>query len=165
MQTIILPGFTLKNLKWVDEVSNNLEVEGIIRPIHWDHWKDESNKFDAKEKAIVIARHARGEKINIIAKSIGTLVASLIIQKIPDQIDKVIFCGIPINDLSEDDALQIKKAIGLTKDRIVVYQNSNDPHGSFQQIKGFELEFNLIEKPSYNHDYPYFEEFNDYLTS
>lgn len=163
MQTIILPGFSIKNLKWVDEVANNLEIDGVIRPIHWDHWKDESEKFDVKEKAVVIARHARGEKINIIAKSIGTLIASLVIQKIPDQIEKIIFCGIPVSDLSENDLDIIKKAISLTKERIVVFQNSNDPHGTYDQVKKFEVDFNLIEKPSYNHDYPYFEEFNKFL--
>lgn len=163
MQTIILPGFSVKNKQWVDETANNLEIDGVIRPIHWDHWVDEKEKFDIKEKATVIARHARGEKINIVAKSIGTLVASLIIQKIPDQIERVIFCGIPVNDLTEDDLLQIKKAIGILKDRIIIYQNSNDPHGSYDQVKKFELDFKLIEKPSYNHEYPYFEEFNEYL--
>lgn len=163
MQTLVLPGFSVKNKIWCDEIANNLEVEGIIRPIHWDHWNDDKEKFDVKEKAVVIARHARGEKINIIAKSIGTLVASLIIQKIPDQIEKVIFCGIPVIDLAEDDLLQIKKAIGILKDKIIVFQNSNDPHGSYEQIKKFEIDFNLIEKPSYNHEYPYYEEFNEYL--
>lgn len=165
MQTIILPGFSGKNKEWSDEVANTLEVEGIIRPIHWDHWDDEKEKFDAKEKATVVARHARGEKINIVAKSIGTLVAAYIIQKIPDQIEKVVFCGIPVNDLDERDIDVIKKAISQIKDKIVVYQNSNDPHGSYEQIKNFEIDFHLTEKPSYNHEYPYYEEFNNYLTS
>lgn len=163
MQTIILPGLSVKNKAWCDEIANNIETEGIIRPIYWDHWNDESQKFDAKEKAIVLARHSRGVKLNIIAKSIGTLVASLIIQKIPDQIEKVIFCGIPVNDLTENDVLEVKKAIGIMKDKILVFQNSNDPHGSFKQIKNFELDFKLTEKPSYNHEYPYFEDFNEYL--
>jgi predicted alpha/beta hydrolase family esterase len=163
MQTIILPGYDIKNKQWSDELANSLEVEGVIRPIHWDHWDDDTQKFDAKEKAIVISRHARGEKINIIAKSIGTLVASYIIQQIPDQIEKVIFCGIPVNDLEERDNDVIKKAVSQIKDKIVVYQNSNDPHGSYEQIKNFEVDFNLIEKPSYNHEYPYYEEFNKFL--
>jgi pimeloyl-ACP methyl ester carboxylesterase len=165
MQTIILPGYSVKNKEWTDEVADSIKVEGIIRPVHWDHWVDESQKFDAKEKAVVIARHSRGVKLNIIAKSIGTLVASLIIQRIPDQIEKVIFCGIPVNDLTEDDLLQIKKAIGIMKDKIVVFQNDNDPHGTSAQVKSFEVDFKLIEKPSYNHEYPYFEEFNELIAS
>lgn len=165
MQTLILPGFSVKNKNWVDEVSDSLKVDGIIRPIHWDHWDDETQKFDAKEKAMVIARHSRGVKLNIVAKSIGTLIASYIIQLIPDQIEKVIFCGIPIKDLSENDLDMVKKTISQMKDKIVVFQNDNDPHGSYEQIKNFEIDFKLIKKPSYNHKYPYFEEFNSYLTS
>jgi len=57
----------------------------------------------------------------------------------------------------------MEKAISLMKDKIVVYQNSNDPHGSYEQVKKFEIEFKHIEKPSYNHEYPYFEEFNKFL--
>lgn len=165
MQTLILPGFSVKNKAWCDEIADNLEFEEIIRPIYWDHWDDESQKFDAKEKAALIARHTKGEKINIIAKSIGTLVASHVIQKIPDQVNKIIFCGIPVNDLTEIDIDVIKKAISQSKDKILVIQNSNDPQGTYAQIKDFEVDFKLIEKPSYNHEYPYYEEFNNYLTS
>lgn len=50
MQTLILPGYSSSNRDWVDEVAQNLKVDGIIRPFYWMHWTDESQKFDPQEK-------------------------------------------------------------------------------------------------------------------
>src|SRR3989339_708172 len=99
MQTLILPGYSSKNKDWVDAVANNLKFDGIIRPFYWMHWTDETKKFNATEKVILIAKHVKDEKLNIIAKSIGTLVCAMTTNLIPDQINKIIFCGIPVNDI------------------------------------------------------------------
>lgn len=86
MQTLILPGYSSNNKEWVDETANNLRVEGIIRPFHWAHWRDENVKFDAKEKAELIVKHIKGDKVNIIAKDEGLEVANILKTLIPDQI-------------------------------------------------------------------------------
>ncbi|MFZ3301787.1 MAG: hypothetical protein WA152_03690 [Microgenomates group bacterium] len=156
MQTLILPGYSASNKEWVDETAKNLKVEGTIRPFYWMHWTDENSKFDVQEKADLIAKHLRGEKANIIAKSIGTLVASLAIKTISDQINKVIFCGIPLNDISKEELEIIKSVAKSLGDKIIIIQNSNDPHGTFNEIKDFGI---VIEKEGNTHNYPYFEEF------
>lgn len=167
MITFILPGFSIKNKEWLEETAKQIKTEGYVRPIFWDHWDDPSQKFDAKEKADLISRHSKGDKINIIAKSIGCLVAAYIIEKIPTQINKVILCGIPINDITEDEKESIKKVLaGLDFKKLICFQNANDPHGRYQEVKSYLSEgTKVISKDRSDHDYPYFPEFEDYLTS
>lgn len=165
MQTIILPGFSAKNKEWIDSVAANLSVEGIIRPISWDHWLDPTNKFDPKEKAMLIAKHTRGSKINLVAKSVGCLVASYVIEEIPAQINRVILNGIPLNDLQKLEKETIKKSLLiLNSTQLVCFQNETDPHASYEEVRMFLPEHaHLISKPRMDHEYPYFEEFNSFL--
>jgi len=161
MVTFILPGYSIKNKEWLEETAKNVKLDGQIRPVYWDHWDDPDQKFNAKEKAGLIERHSKGEQINIIAKSIGTLVAAEIISKLPNQINKVILCGIPVNDLNEREIEIIKKAASSLGENVLIIQNDEDPHGAFNQIKNFG---NTISKTSNNHEYLYFEDFQKFLT-
>lgn len=162
MTTLVLPGYSVKNKEWLEETAKNLKVDGQIRPVYWDHWEDESQKFNPKEKAIMAARHVRGDKINIVAKSIGTLVAALIVKQIPDQIEKVILCGIPTGDLRSDEEVEIIRSIQAKN--LIVFQNSEDPHGSYEKIVKMFPNFKVVKKEASNHEYFYFEDFNKYLS-
>ena len=165
MQTVILPGFSPENKEWADQVASKLSVDGQIRPILWDHWYDTEEKFYPKEKATLIARHSRGDTVNIIAKSIGVLVAAHIIEQIPAQINKVIICGIPLNDLNVLERDVIKKSLEkIDSQKLICFQNDADPHGNFNEAKEFLGDkINLVSKAGDTHDYPYYEEFNSFL--
>ncbi len=167
MQTVILPGGSAKNKEWIDTVAANLDVEGIIRPISWDHWLDPSKKFYPKEKADLIANHTKGSKLNIVAKSIGCLVAAYVIEQIPGQINKVILNGIPLADLNEMEKQTIKKSlIMLNPKNLICIQNSQDTHASYSDVEMFLPEgTNLIEKERTDHEYPYFEDYASFLKS
>lgn len=143
----------------------SLKVEGFVRPIFWNHWEDPEKSFRPREKADLIARHSKGEKLNIIAKSIGSLVASYIIEEIPGQINKVIICGIPLNDISDAEKQTIKKALeSLNKEKLICFQNANDTHGNFTQVKKFlPVGVKLVSEPRSDHHYPYYSEFNQFL--
>jgi predicted alpha/beta-hydrolase family hydrolase len=165
MQTVILPGYSPSNKEWSDLLAEKIEVEGVVRPIMWDHWLDTSQLFYPKEKANLIARHARGETINIIAKSIGTLVAAYVINQIPNQIGKVVICGIPLNDITDEEKAEIKNALqSVRTENLICFQNDNDPHGSYADVKSLiGEEINLISKPASNHEYPYYDEIKTLL--
>jgi pimeloyl-ACP methyl ester carboxylesterase len=163
MITFILPGYSLKNKEWLEECAMSLKVEGTIRPVFWEHWNDPDEKFKPKEKASLIARHAKGDKVNIIAKSIGSLVAAYIIEQIPDQINKVIICGIPLTDLKEGEDI-IKVLETLDPAKIICFQNEFDPHGSFTEVRAFLPEkIKVVSKERSDHHYPYYTEFNEFL--
>ena len=89
MQIIILPGISKDDKKWVDETAQKLKddgVQGIIRPFYWMHWTDENFDFNLQDKADLIKKHLRGEKVNIIAKNEGVEIASLLKSMSPEQI-------------------------------------------------------------------------------
>lgn len=165
MQTLILPGYSEKNSLWLNECAASIDSEGVIRPVSWDHWKDKAEKFDPKEKGWLIARHSRGDKFNIIAKSIGTLVASYVAGEIPEQINKIILLGIPLNGLSSTDKKDLLEGLNsIPTENIICFQNEKDPHGSFIEVKNFLPDtINIIKKPTNDHEYFYFSDFNDFL--
>lgn len=168
MITFILPGYSPRNKEWADEVARNLKLEGQVRPVYWDHWEDESQTFKPKEKAELITRHLKGDNINIIAKSVGTLVAALIAKEIPEKIEKIILCGIPT--VSEERLKISKEAFSsFPSERIIVFQNQKDPFTTDSEVIEFMKKVNpkiiVNSMPRGDHHYPYYEEFQNFLSS
>lgn len=168
MVTVILPGYSLHNKDWLEETAKTINVEGEIRSIYWDHWENPEKKFDVKEKARLISDIAGIRSTDIIAKSIGTLVAAYMILKSPDKIRKVVLCGIPLNDLSEEDKEVLKLALkSIPAKNIVCFQNDEDPHGSTDQLNGLlsglDADIEIISKSRGDHEYPYIDEFKKFL--
>lgn len=166
MITFILPGYSVGNKDWAADVAKNLKLEGQIRPVFWDHWDDPDKHFKPKEKARLIAGLARGQKVNIIAKSVGTLVAAYIIELIPGQINKVILCGIPT--VSEERLAVFQNAYKeIDPAHVICYQNEGDPFAKPLEVEKFLKKVNskieVVSKPRSDHDYPYFEDFNGFL--
>lgn len=168
MVTIIIPGYSLHNKEWLKDTADQIDMEGEIRPIYWSHWDEPEKEFDPKDKARMIDDVVGPKMVNIVAKSIGTLAASYMVEKSPEKIRKIIFCGIPLNDLSEDRKVIIRAALKkIPPDLIQVYQNIEDPHASFDQAKIFfneiDPEIEVISKDRNDHEYFYIDEFHDFL--
>lgn len=168
MITFILPGYSSKNKDWADEVAKNLKLAGQVRPVYWDHWEDESQTFKPKEKAELIIRHSKGNSINIIAKSVGTLVAALIAKEIPEKIEKIILCGIPT--VSEDRLKISREAFAnFPPEKIIVFQNQKDPFATDSEVIEFMKKVNpkivVNSMARTGHHYPYYEEFQKFLSS
>jgi len=168
MVTVILPGYSAHNKDWLEETARTVNVEGEVRAIYWDHWTDSEKKFDAKEKGRLINDIAGVRATDIIAKSIGTLVAAYMILGSPAKIHKVILCGIPFNDISEGDKEIIKLALkSVPPKSVICFQNEEDPHGTFDQVNNFLSDFDcnieVISKSRSDHEYPYVDEFKKFL--
>lgn len=168
MITVILPGYSRENESWLKECAEKLSVEGVIRPIYWDHWTEFGKRFDAGEKAAIVADVARDEPLNIVAKSIGTLVSSKVILENSKRINKVIFCGIPYGDLTAGERAEISLAVKrIPQENFVCYQKSGDPHGNFEDVsrlfKEEGVKATLIKKDGADHNYPFFEDFQNFL--
>ncbi len=168
MVTFILPGYSVKNKEWLEDTAKNIKVDGLIRAIHWDHWTDTEQKFDVEEKAKLISGLSKQKEINIVAKSIGTLVASYVIKNNFEQIMKVIFCGIPLTDLTQQNKETMKDNLkDFPVDKIIVFQNDEDPHGSFAEVqeflRGINPNIKIVSKPGEDHNYPYYEDFQKFL--
>ncbi|KKR27996.1 MAG: hypothetical protein UT61_C0060G0009 [Candidatus Woesebacteria bacterium GW2011_GWA1_39_8] len=178
MVTFILPGYSAKNRQWAEEVVKELELDGQIRPIFWDHWENPEKLFKPKEKARLIAGLAVKNQVNIIAKSVGTLVAAYIIEAISEQINKVILCGIPT---VSDERLRIfqKTYKNVKPENVICYQNEGDPFATPAEVKkfmekvyphnqnvgvGINPKIKIVSMPGNDHYYPYYEEFQKFLT-
>ncbi len=105
MKTLILPGISRSNKEWANEAKIELEAKGLdITTIDWEHWKigDHENIFTTKDSQSVLTEIGT-DQVNIIAKSYGTYVLVQILQQLGIQINKLILCGIPLNDLKPGD--------------------------------------------------------------
>lgn len=166
MDTLIIPGFSLKNKDWAEEVQKNLDPINI-RIHYWSHWETgqaEDSWIDKETKKII---NRENLTINVIAKSIGTLAAMKILKLRPKLINKIILCGIPLNDFHPGDESVYEVLKLLDEKNILCIQNENDNHGTFFDVEKFVHAINpnikIISKSRSDHDYPYFEDFAEFL--
>ncbi len=169
MNTIILPGYSLHNRIWAHKVKENLAEEVNVLVHEWRHWNNPSSGLDIGREVSNILHdlEVRG-KSDVIAKSIGTLVCMRLIAISSNKINKIVLCGIPLNDLREENFNDYGILKSFDYRKVVVIQNNSDPHGNFRQVYSFIKKINskvkIIEKEADNHDYPYYEDFNLFLS-
>jgi predicted alpha/beta-hydrolase family hydrolase len=169
---LILPGFSIKNKNWAEKTVTDLQPHFEARIWEWKHWGTGDNAdFSAESEATHIITRFEGantEKVYIIAKSIGTLVLSKIVQQSPNLFDKIILCGVPLNDLEKDD-YQNYESLRQIESRAICFQNDKDPHGNFAQVSKFFEEENInipvVKKIADNHDYCYSSDFISFLSA
>jgi pimeloyl-ACP methyl ester carboxylesterase len=172
MKTIVLPGYSLHNKDWALEIKKSLSFRQSVLVHEWQHWqlggtlhpKYEIGKI-LKEIALRRAR-GKGEKVNVIAKSVGTMICMHLLAEIPDQINKIILCGIP--SVSEERKKLFTASLSSFSEKdVVVFQNTKDPLASFEEVKDFMKDVNpkikVIEKERLDHNYPYFAEFSEFI--
>lgn len=171
MKTIILPGYSLSNREWAEEVKKKLGDKNKAFVHEWKHWvTGEQKDFSVENEGKKILSEVENGNVNIIAKSIGTLVAVTLLDKIASQINKLILCGIP-NAFIKDNKLDDKSYFGLKKissDKVTVFQNQKDPVASYEEIKEMfskiDPQIKVIKKDREDHSYPYYSDFEKILS-
>lgn len=168
MQTLILPGYSLANKDEAEKIQNDLKPNMETVVWYWPHWKTGQTETGWLEiEAEKIVTSLKQDQVNIVAKSIGTMVAMILLKRIPHQINKIILCGIPLGDfLAGND--QFYEALDFPPaENILCIQNENDNHGSYESVEKFIREINpeikIISKPRSDHSYPYSEDFMAFL--
>lgn len=76
MKTIILPGYSLKNKDWAETIAKEMKLGHKILVHNWKHWTKGgslSQKYEVEKILVEIGN----DDVNIIAKSVGTLIAIL----------------------------------------------------------------------------------------
>lgn len=166
MLTIILPGYSLKNKDWAESIANEMELGHKVLVHNWKHWTKGgslSQKFEVEKILAEIGK----DDVNIVAKSVGTLIAMLVLLKVSGNVNKIILCGIPSISSQRKDVFKIALK-DFPKNRIVCFQNAKDPFVSYKEVVKFMREVDpkilVIEKPRSDHHYPYPEEFVKFLT-
>lgn len=167
MHTLILPGYSETNRQWAQAVQSNLGAKeaGFIS---WQHWTTGQAAPDwAHEETSAIVAKLAGQNIALIAKSIGTFVAMLVLAAKPDNISKLILCGIPVNDFQPGNTAAYQVLRQYPAPNCQVFQNEQDPHGSVTQVRDLLAPINpqiqVIPMPRADHEYPYFQQFKSFL--
>lgn len=160
MLILILPGFSLSNKDWAYALKKDINLRHEVVIHEWRHWQKGGSLALYYELDQILKKVGK-EKINIIAKSVGNHVAMSLLQKIPDQIDKIILCGIP----SQNESYNI--LANFPAEKVIVFQNEKDPLGNFSEverfIKGINPKIKVISMPRSDHSYPYPTEFAEFL--
>lgn len=169
MKTIILPGYSPMNKQWAEEIQKDLASDINIVIHEWEHWKSSSTSLSIRKEMQRILKKIGGEKVNIIAKSVGTRVLMHLIPEIKNQLNKVILCGIPTKFEREEPQKLYGKGLSLlSPSQLIVFQNKKDPLANYEVIEKFVHSINPKSKvkkmPRSDHHYPYSDEFKKYLT-
>lgn len=173
MKVLVLPGFSAHNKQWAKEISEKLKPIGEVSRVSWEHWQtgSASPHWIDKELEKIRPLVSRRYPISLVAKSIGTLVAAKLIDSFPQSfVDRLVLCGIPINDLGLDSHKAYQALKKIPANKILVLQNNLDPHGTYQQVvemfKALALpDLEIVSQDAGNHEYPYFQTIKDFLTA
>jgi pimeloyl-ACP methyl ester carboxylesterase len=169
MITLILPGFSFKNKAWTQEAQKKLAPHLPVKIISWPHWQTgQPEKNWLEKEAQKIIKDAQGhQQINILAKSIGTIVAMVILKSHPQVVNKLLLCGLPLGDLRKGDDQYFQVLKKFPAGKILCLQNENDTHGRFSEAKKFihllNPKIKILSQPRSDHQYPYFSEFIEFL--
>lgn len=118
---------------------------------------------------LVYSSRRLSSKIVPPCKSVGTLVSMMIVKNKPEIINKIILCGIPIEDFQEGDEKRYQVLTSISPENILCIQNLNDNHGDYAKasklIQSINPNVKIISKPRADHEYPFFEEFKSFIKS
>lgn len=166
MKTLILPGFSLPNKDWAEAMARKIPGSEVV---YWPHWQSGTAETDWIRKEAVKIGLANKTPINILSKSIGTVVAGQLWELNPAMVNKMILCGLPIADLGENYADLYRWLKDLPAEKVRCVQNENDNHGSFEAVEKMIREINpgirVESRPREDHEYYYPEEFKSFFES
>lgn len=163
MRTIILPGYSIRNRDWAEELAAELDEAEMHA---WPHWES-GETLDAAKELAAIKKRIGHDRVNLLAKSIGCRMAAQIVLDRPAQIDKLILCGFPGTQVEAraDFAAALAR---LPVERILVVQNRRDPYAPFpdvqMMIQSIHPGVQVIEGDREDHHYPFPEVFREFLS-
>lgn len=143
MLTLFLPGFSGQyNGPEMEEISRTLRQHGLeVQEFEWPHWANPDHEFKADveaERVWEFIQKSEDQEIAIVAKSIGTYVAMLLIDKHPEFVPKkVVLLGVPKSSLPEADLAVYPKVVASLGGKVKIIQNESDPFGSAAEVNVF----------------------------
>ncbi len=170
MKTIILPGFSVHNREWAQQAKEALSSFGDVVIHEWRHWhtNNQQNSFVEDETQRILGLF-ENEPVSILAKSIGTYFAMKVVKTMKSEVYKIILCGIALSprDMSEEERGEFSVLSEISPDKVICFQNQNDPHGGYESARKMIWDVNsgikVVQKLRDDHEYPYFEDFRKFL--
>lgn len=160
MKYFILPGFSEKNKEWAYEIKTELDTNGVENAVvEWEHWTSGvESDFDFAHEGEKIVKEIGDTQVGIIAKSVGSILATKLLKSIPGKISKLALMGIPLKSLTENDKSGFSFLKDFPAENIKIFQNSQDPYGSFKEVRefigGINEEIEVVMLLRDDHHYP-----------
>lgn len=166
MKTLVLPGFSPHNCEWAGEIKTKVKLGHPVEVINWEHWKTGGGlKLRLEREKIIKA--VGNERVNIIAKSVGTRVTAKLLSLIDDRVEKIILCGVPsVGHVMKELFREAFK--NFPAERVICFQNAGDPFASYDSVVVFFGYVNkgikIVRGERNDHNYPYFADFSAFLS-
>lgn len=161
MNLLILGGMSPRHKEWVRQVADELRPGfDSIRFLDYRHW-DTGAEMDIEYEVAQLANLAEdfGEYI-VVAKSIGSAVATLANARGLIQPKFCLFMGFPLK-VVEADVPEVTSSLSVLP-RTVFVHNQQDPLGSADAVRNFVADhapgkWKLLTQPGDTHEYLDFE--------
>ena len=158
MNLIILPGNSPKHERWLMEAASALQpFFDEITTIKYRHWQTGAPEIDeAYEIEALRSLDAGSFDYSIMAKSVGTVVATRAISEGILRPRSSLFLGLPITNPLFGTSLEEYGVQNISP--LTIIQNEHDPFGSFVDVSAFiaklgATEAHLVQAPGNTHDY------------
>ncbi len=151
-QIILLPGNSKVNIPWLEDTKNVLDKTYNIKEIRYNHWESdlEINFDDELTKLKNISSNMKN--YFVVAKSIGSIITLLGINRNIIDPEAVVILGFPLNLIKKENY----DVLPLIKDniKVLVIQQKNDILGKSEQVKKYLPSYiDIIEIPGEDHFY------------
>lgn len=166
---LVLPGNSPRNKDWgegcVAAYGGWFDASEVLS---YDHWRTGEKWIDIEtelEKIKVLVATEPETEWYISAKSIGTLLALLVIHRKVIAPHRCIFFGMPLDGASENLFKDSWEPLASLRVPTLAFHNENDPTAGFEFTKQILGEHNptveFVVLPGDNHDYLDFVEYQE----
>ncbi len=151
---ILLGGNSNVNLSWIDKMDKELSKDYQVDKIYYDHWFNNNEMDIIKELDKLKNKCLNYKTYNIVAKSIGSILTLMNIEKGLINPQKIVILGFPLRFIESNNLnIYIILYIALSKSEILFIQQESDPLGSYKEFKMKYPHLNIVKVPGDNHSY------------
>jgi len=166
LNLLILPGNSARHKQWLRDAQTALApFFDTILVLEYRHWESSDNKTNLEYEVNAAKELVSGWKEYVVlAKSIGTVIATVAHQEGKLAAESYVFLGLPL-PLIKDDAGFYPQLQALQN--VIIFQNSHDPFGSSNAVGEYiasgKANMAVIEVPGSTHDYVDFVTYASHL--
>ena len=152
---LILGGNSKNNISWLNRITKIFNKNYNVNAIYYEHWNNDSEiNFDI-ELSKLEKLHDEIKEYFIVAKSIGSIISLMGIEKKIIKPKKVVIMGFPIGLIKKTN-FNIEPLIesSVKRAEILVIQQKYDPIGSYEEVVKFlPSNIKVVEIPGHYHVY------------
>lgn len=134
MEIIYLPGNSVDNKSWIEEIKTNFDSISSGKILYYDHWQSREKWINIDRENEKLKELVKGENdYNVFAKSIGTILTLKGMDENYFKPKKAIFCGFPYS-AGERAGIKINECLKSLTIPVIFIQNEFDPVGGFKEL-------------------------------